>query len=149
MTQNETSIMNIEVMAHNVMSFRSFYHADGDICGEVDDMAQKAENALIALAQTMKRYDPDAMGIMTGHNAHNPELVREINKAWTDPDLRGNFGFILGAIVERDSNEADDKLDHFPESFDETMTMASEILENICDDEDLKTILSFVGYTRK
>ena len=57
MTQNEQAIMNIETMAHNVMSFRSFYHTDEDRHAEVDDAAQKAENALMELAQVMRRYD--------------------------------------------------------------------------------------------
>lgn len=37
MTNNEHSITNIETMAHNVMSYRSYYVSDKDIYGEVDD----------------------------------------------------------------------------------------------------------------
>lgn len=149
MTNNEHAISNIETMANNVMSFRSYYYTDKDVYAEVDDAAQEAENALRKLAKKMRHYDTGAHNVMTHFNAHNPDLVRAINDAWKNPLMRGNFGFVLGAIVERDREEVEDKLENFPESFDETLAMASDILENICDDEDLKTILSFVGYTRK
>ena len=149
MTNNEQAITNIETMANNVMSFRSYYHTDKDVYAEVDDAAQEAENALRKLAEKMRYYDPDAHDVMTHFNAHNPDLVRAINDAWKIPTMRDNFGIVLAAIIERDCDDVGDRLEHFPESFDETLVMAGDILEKVCDDEDLKTILSFVGYTRK
>lgn len=148
MTNNE-AITNIETMANNVMAFRSYYHTDKDVYAEVDDAAQEAENALRKLAEKMRYYDTNIHDVMTHFNGHNPDLVRAINDAWKNPTMRDNIGIILGAIVERDSEEVVEKCGRFPQLFKETLQMAGDILEKVCDDEDLKTILQFVGYTRK
>lgn len=54
---NEYAISNIEVMAHNVASYASYFDREDDIFGEIDEAVQKAENALLELANTMKLYN--------------------------------------------------------------------------------------------
>ena len=53
---NEYAMSNIETMAHNVMIYRSYYTSKEDACGEVDDAAQAAENALLHLVNVMNKY---------------------------------------------------------------------------------------------
>lgn len=153
MKNNDFAITNIETMAHNVSTYASYFDRRGDIFGEVDNAVQDAEKALLELARIMKltneKDESDMKEIMNTTNGHNPELVAAINKAWNTNGMMGNFGFILGAIAERDSEEMEEHNIPMPETFDETMGVAGEILLNICDDEDLRTILAFVGYTQK
>lgn len=54
---NEYAIMNIETLAHNVASYASYFDREDDIFGEIDEAVQKAENALLELANTMKLYN--------------------------------------------------------------------------------------------
>lgn len=54
---NEYAIMNIETLAHNVACYASYFDRKDDIFGEIDEAVQKAENALLELANTMKLYN--------------------------------------------------------------------------------------------
>ena len=85
--------------------------------------------------------------IMDTHNAHNPELVRKINAAWRDDKYHDKFEGILHALLERDYEEYCDKFE-VPEvtTSDYAMNHAHEIMEGVCDDWDLETILSFIRY---
>lgn len=53
---NEYAIMNIETLAHNVACYASYFDREDDLFGEIDEAVQKAENALLELADTMKLY---------------------------------------------------------------------------------------------
>lgn len=80
-------------------------------------------------------------------NGHDPELVRKINDAWRDDRYHDNFEGILHALLERDYEEYCDKFE-VPEvtTSDYAMNHAHEIMEGVCDDLDLQTILSFIRY---
>lgn len=85
--------------------------------------------------------------IMDTYNAHNPELVRKINAAWKNKKYHDKFEGILHALLERDYEEYCDKFE-VPEATtsDYAMSHAYEIIEGVCDDWDLETILSFIRY---
>ena len=85
--------------------------------------------------------------IMDTYNAHNPELVRKINAAWRDDKYHDKFEGILHALLERDYEEYCDKFE-VPEvtTSDYAMNHAHEIMEGVCDDQDLETILLFIRY---
>ncbi len=85
--------------------------------------------------------------IMDTYNSHNPELVRKINAAWRDDKYHDKFEGILHALLERDYEEYCDKFE-VPEvtTSDYAMNHAHEIMEGVCDDWDLETILSFIRY---
>ena len=92
-------------------------------------------------------------GIMDTYNSHNKELVRKINAAWRDINKRWMFGYIVYAIAQRDYSECEDKFDiddmgGFLASIidDCDWGCIHNVLENVCDDQDLETILSFIGY---
>jgi len=85
--------------------------------------------------------------IMDTYNSHNPELVRKINAAWKSDKYRTRFMHILIAIAFRDSEEYIEKFDESPEDDGEwAINHAHEIMEGVCDDWDLETILSFIRY---
>lgn len=91
--------------------------------------------------------------IMDTYNSHNKELVRKINAAWRDINKRWMFGYIVYAIAQRDYSECEEKLNiddmgDFLASIidDQDKDAISYVLENVCDDWDLETILSFIRY---
>jgi hypothetical protein len=84
--------------------------------------------------------------IMDTYNGHNAELVRKINKAWKNGEYHGRFGDILFALGSRDKQEIQDKLDVVIDCNETAMNNAHQILEGVCDDWDLETILSFIRY---
>lgn len=93
-----------------------------------------------------EEYDSD---IMDTYNAHNPELVRKINKAWKNKKYHNLFGDILLALARRDEEEIGDKYGDLNVAIQEpkdAMDYAHEIMEGVCDDWDLETILSFIRY---
>lgn len=85
--------------------------------------------------------------IIDTRNAHNPELVRKINAAWKSDKYHNEFSEILIALSSRDHTEFEEKFSCSVES-DGTWAMehAHEIMEEVCDDWDLETILSFIRY---
>lgn len=91
--------------------------------------------------------DDEHCDIMDTYNAHNAELVRKINAAWRDDKYHDKFEGILHALLERDYEEYCDKFE-VPEvtTSDYAMNHAHEIMEGVCDDQDLETILSFIRY---
>ena len=84
--------------------------------------------------------------IMDTYNGHNAELVRKINKAWKNEEYHGRFGDILFALGSRDKQEIQDKLDVVIDCNETAMNNAHQIMESVCDDWDLETILSFIRY---
>lgn len=103
----------------------------------------------------MKHRDfyEDYTDIMDTYNAHNKELVRKINAAWRDVNKRWMFGYIVYAIVQRDYSECEEKLniddmgDFLASIIDDNDKGAiRDVLEQVCDDRDLETILSFIGH---
>lgn len=85
--------------------------------------------------------------IMDTYNGHNKELVQKINDAWKSEKYRTRFMHILIAIAFRDSEEYIEKFDESPEDDGEwAMNHAHEIMEGVCDDQDLECILNFIRY---
>lgn len=81
--------------------------------------------------------------IMTCYTAHNPNLVANINKLWRTCN-KYDFRRILWAIALRDANEYAEKVsDTLPDTPAEIKLFMTDILERICDDTDLETILAF------
>lgn len=99
------------------------------------------------LASIIKCMKPKYSDIMDTYNAHNPELVRKINAAWIDDKYHDMFEGILHALLERDYDEYCDKFET-PDvtTSDYAMNHAHEIMDGVCDDQDLETILSFIRY---
>lgn len=90
--------------------------------------------------------------IMDTYNAHNKELVRKINAAWKSGKYNQEFGYITYSIANRDYNECKEKFDCDMDNFlssiidDCNKDSIHNVLENVCDDQDLETILSFIRY---
>ena len=85
--------------------------------------------------------------IMDTYNAHNPELVRKINDAWKNDGYHNLFGTILLALLYRDNMEFEQKFGEIMDYSEEyAMEHAHEIMEGVCDDLDLETILLFIRY---
>lgn len=84
--------------------------------------------------------------IIDTYNSHNPELVRKINDAWKSEEYHDRFGDILFALGSRDKQEIQEKFDIVIDSNETAMDNAHEIMEGVCDDWDLETILSFIRY---
>jgi hypothetical protein len=82
--------------------------------------------------------------IIDTYNGHNKKLVDAINNAFFDEKY--DFADILFAIARRDREEIYKKTSIDIQSKDDAMTYAHDILENICDDNDLILILNFIGY---
>ena len=98
---------------------------------------------LTSIIECMK---PKYSDIMDTHNAHNTELVRKINAAWKSDKYHDRFGDILFAIGCRDVEEIMEKYDIRIDCNETAMEHAHEIMEGVCDDWDLETILSFIRY---
>lgn len=99
------------------------------------------------LAEILKWMKPKYSDIMDTYNAHNPELVRKINSAWRDDKYHNSFSEILLALLYRDHEEYIEKYGEVEDySVDYAMAHAHEIMEGVCDDLDLETILSFIRY---
>lgn len=93
-------------------------------------------------------YNAMKFDIIDTYNAHNAELVKKINKAWRNREYHDNFSYILFALAMRDRTEIYEKFGIVIGTSDGAMDYAHEIMEGVCDDEDLKLILNFVGYER-
>lgn len=87
--------------------------------------------------------------IMTATNGHDPELVKKINQLHSNEGYHTEFYEILTLIATRDLNELVEK-GILPEGENLTEELikatASDILTNVCDDEDLQTILGYCKY---
>lgn len=90
--------------------------------------------------------------IMDTHTSHNEELVEKINRAWHQRKYRDRFGCIVYAIAKVYQCECESKID---KDFAELVSLVidandedaiSSVLEEVCDDHDLETILSFIRY---
>jgi hypothetical protein len=98
------------------------------------------------LASIIKCMKPKYSDIMDTYNAHNAELVRKINDAWKSKKYHDSFGDILYAIACRDMDEWEEKYNDIIHDSEDAMNHAHEIMEDVCDDWDLETILSFIRY---
>ena len=85
--------------------------------------------------------------IINTYNGHNEELVWKINDAWNNPKYMKSFAPILLALLTRDQKEYEDRYDTDASLTEEyAYGHAHEIMEGVCDDWDLETILSFIRY---
>lgn len=98
------------------------------------------------LACIIECMKPKYTDIMNTYNGHNKELVRKINTAWKNEKYHNLFGDILFALGSRDKQEIQDKFDIVIDCNETAMDNAHEIMEHVCDDQDLETILSFIRY---
>lgn len=118
---------------------------DADVCDNIELTEKDIKHEyLVGIINEIKRskyYD-----IMDTYNSHNAELVRKINDAWKNPNFHERFGDILFAIGSRDKQEVQDKFDIVIDCNETAMDNAHEIMEGVCDDWDLETILSFIRY---
>lgn len=91
--------------------------------------------------------DDEHCDIIDTYNGHSAELVRKINAAWKSPKYHDRFSEILIALSSRDHTEFEEKFNCSVEP-DGTWAMehAHEIMEGVCDDTDLQTILLFIRY---
>lgn len=81
--------------------------------------------------------------VMSTNNGHNRELVRKINYLFNDESMIDNFALILETLAQRDALEIKEKLDIEIECCDDAIDNASELLMQICDDNDLEVIINF------
>ena len=98
------------------------------------------------LAEILKWMRPKYSDIMDTYNGHNEELVRKINAAWKSKKYHDSFGDILYALACRDMAEWEEKYNDIIHDSEDAMKHAHEIMEGVCDDWDLETILSFIRY---
>lgn len=119
---------------------------DADVCDNIELTEKDIKHEyLVGIISEMKRNKYH--DIMDTYNAHNPELVRKINAAWKDAKYHNSFSEILLALLVRDHEEYLDKYCEIEDySGDWAMEHAHEIMEGVCDDWDLETILSFIRY---
>jgi hypothetical protein len=117
---------------------------DADVCDGITLTEKEIKpEYLTSIIECMK---PKYSDIMDTYNAHNPELVRKINDAWKNEQYHERFGDILFALGSRDKQEIKDKFDVVIDCNETAMDNAHEIMEGVCDDWDLETILSFIRY---
>jgi hypothetical protein len=118
---------------------------DADVCDGITLTEKEIKpEYLRSIIECMK---PKYTDIMDTYNAHNSELVRKINDAWKKKNYHERFGAILLAILTRDKEEFENRFDCNVELTEEfAYTNANQIMEGMCDDWDLETILSFIRY---
>ena len=124
---------------------------EADVCDSIELTEKDIKHEyLVGIINEMKKskyYD-----IMDTYNSHNPELVRKINTAWKSGKYNQEFGYIIYSIASRDYNECKEKfdcdMDNLLSSIIDDCNESSihNVLENVCDDWDLETILSFIRY---
>ena len=118
---------------------------DADVCDNIELTEKDIKREyLVGIINEMKRnkyYD-----IMDTYNGHNPEFVRKINAAWKNKKYHDSFGDILYALACREMDEWEEKHNDIIHDSEDAMKHAHEIMEGVCDDQDLETILSFIRY---
>lgn len=119
---------------------------DADVCDNIELTEKDIKHEyLVGIINEIKRSK--YCDIMDTYNSHNKELVRKINAAWKDAKYHNSFSEILLALLVRDHEEYLDKYCEIEDySGDWAMAHAHEIMEGVCDDWDLETILSFIRY---
>ena len=98
------------------------------------------------LVSIIKCIKPKYSDIIDTYNGHNEELVRKINDAWKSDKYHDSFGDILYALACRGMAEWEEKYNDIIHDSEDAMKHAHEIMECVCDDWDLETILSFIRY---
>lgn len=118
-----------------------------DTCCEDELITLTEKDIRKEYLEVVLRWLTARSNIMDTYNGHNNELVRKINAAWRSEKYHDSFSEILVALSQRDHHEFEDKFDTVVEA-DGTWAMnhAHEIMEGVCDDWDLETILSFIRY---
>lgn len=119
---------------------------DANVCDSIELTEKDIKyEYLVVIISEMKRSKYH--DIIDTYNSHNAELVRKINAAWRDDKYHNKFSEILLALLVRDHEEYIDKYCEIDDySGDWAMEHAHEIMEGVCDDWDLETILSFIRY---
>lgn len=119
---------------------------DANVCDNIELTEKDIKHEyLVGIINEMKRSKYS--DIIDTYNGHNAELVRKINDAWRNDKYHDKFSEILLALLVRDHEEYIDKYCEIEDySGDWAMAHAHEIMEGVCDDLDLETILSFIRY---
>lgn len=119
---------------------------DADVCDKIELTEKDIKHEyLVGIINKIKKSNYH--DIIDTYNGHNAELVRKINAAWKDAKYHNSFSEILLALLVRDHEEYIDKYCEIEDySGDWAMEHAHEIMEGVCDDWDLETILSFIRY---
>ena len=142
----------------------------GDAVAELSNWCAPIRNVSIITEKEMletyckKDYEEglkynDYEEIMNIYNAHNPQLVKTINKLWNV--ARDRFRIILVALMERDAEEMLNGMNSCCFGWDETADVeyvrlcvtgnlwedyAYDYLMHVADDGDLETIINFIRY---
>lgn len=87
----------------------------------------------------------DVMDIYSGHDE---ELVAKINQAWKSAKHDDDFGRILLAIAKRDEKDVFEIIKGKIETEQDALSHGWQILQFVCNDEDLEMILSFMKLNR-
>lgn len=118
---------------------------DANVCDNIELTEKDIKHEyLVGIISEIKRSKYS--DIMDTYNSHNPELVRKINAAWKNEKYHDSFGDILYALACRDMDEWKENHNEIINDSDDAMYHADEIMEGVCDDWDLETILSFIRY---
>ena len=138
-----------------------------DVCldSDNDELIMQVEDDGEYLTLTEKDIKPNYIrsvmeyiytheNIMDTYNGHNAELVNKINAEWRNESLREQFGLIVYAIAKRDYDETVEKVSNIDDMGGFLASIIDDcdwgcihnVLENVCDDQDLETILSFIRY---
>lgn len=80
---------------------------------------------------------------LTTRNAHDPELVRKVNCIANDPACVESFKLILCSLAIRDAEEVLEKVGIAIVDSEKAWEYAEELLELVCDDNDLEIIINF------
>lgn len=122
----------------------------GDINSNVcDNMALTEKDIKVEYLEVILKWLNETKwdDIMDTYNAHDKELVRKINAAWKSNKYHERFGTILLALLTRDKEEFENRFDCDVELTEEfAYTNANQIMEGVCDDQDLECILNFIRY---
>lgn len=77
-------------------------------------------------------------------NGHDKQLVEEINKVWENESNRKHFGKALHSLAFLYEDEVSD-LGVSVYSNNDALRNANMLLENVCDDADLRYILWYIN----
>lgn len=117
---------------------------------ELDKLTKEYQNncKLLKLSKLKQEINTEEI-VMDTTNNHDTTLVVLINIAWNDERFSKELEYILYAIYQRDKEEFEEHYEGQEVTLDNIHEYASDILQNICDDYDLETILHYLGNGRR
>lgn len=98
-------------------------------------------NTAVLLRHRISNAEVEFREIMNDRNAHNPQLVKDINNAWAYSWInRKRMAEIIEVLMKRDEEECEEK---------EVNGDLYEYLMHVADDTDLECILTYIHYYDK